>query len=132
MSLAQRSSSLSVVALAAVLLGGCSGDAAETTAATTAPAPADAVATAEPISLTWSVGGLHCDGCVQGVTQTVAAIPGVSQCDVSLEEGRMVVAVDSEDTGTRVAEAVRGMNYTVARLPDAPSAAAPAEPAGEG
>ena len=127
MSLAQRSSSLSVVALAAVLLGGCSGDAAETTA-TTAPAPAAAAATAEPISLTWSVGGLHCDGCVQGVTQTVAAIPGVSQCDVSLEEGRMVVAVDSEATGTRVAEAVRGMNYTVARLPEA----APAEPAGEG
>lgn len=124
-----RQSSLTAAALAAALLSGCSGDAAETTATTTtAPAPADAVATAEPISLTWSVGGLHCDGCVQGVTQTVAAIPGVSQCEVSLEAGRMVVAVDSEATGNRVAEAVRGMNYTVARLPEA----APAEPAGEG
>ncbi len=122
-------SPLPAFALAALMLGGCSGDAAETTAAT-APAAIPAVTgTSETISLAWSVAGLHCDGCVQGVTRTVAAIPGVSQCEVSLEEGRMVVAVDSEATGIKVADAVRGMNYTVARLPDV----APAAPAtGEG
>ncbi len=112
-------SSLPAFALAALMLGGCSGDSAETTAATTpAAAPAAAGGATETISLAWSVGGLHCDGCVQGVRQTVAAIPGVARCEVSLEEGRMVVDVDSEATGTRVAEAVRGMNYTVARLPE--------------
>jgi copper chaperone CopZ len=121
---ARLTAPISAVALLAVVgLTGCSNQATdETTSTAPAAVPAPTTAGATPVSLTYSVGGLHCEGCVSGVNATVAAIPGVSACDVSLEEGRMVVQVDSPATGMIVADAVRRMNYTVAPLPADPAA----------
>jgi len=109
------------LALATALLAGCSSEYGDDAAVdeTTSTSPATPVSDADLVSLTYSVGGLHCDGCVQGVTTTVAALPGVAECEVSLDEGRMVVRVDDPATGEAVAAAVRGMNYTVAPLPPA-------------
>ena len=100
---------LSASALVAVGLAGCSGgDEGSTTSA--APAASDA----ELVNLTYSVGGMTCEGCVNGITTTVKRLPGVAGCDVSLDEGRMVVRVTDPATGDAVVDAVRRMNFTVA------------------
>lgn len=114
------------LALAAALLAGCSSEYGEAGAvdSTTSTSPATPATGADLVSLTYSVNGLHCDGCVQGVTSTVSALPGVAECQVSLEEGRMVVRVDEPATGDAVAAAVRAMNYTVAPLPAGDAGAA--------
>ncbi len=107
------------------VLGGCGGGSA---ADEEAAAPATA-SDAELVSLTYSVGGMTCSGCVDGITTAVAGLPGVAECDVSLDEGRMVVRVADPAAGEAVVETVRGMNFTVAPA-EAPAAAASGETAG--
>ena len=42
----------------------------------------------------FSVGGMHCAGCVKSVTGAVSRVPGVQQVDVSLESGAAKVEFD--------------------------------------
>ena len=109
---ARSFAALSVSALLAVGLVGCGGG----TETEEAAAPATPASSAELTSLSYSVGGMTCNGCVTGITETVVRIPGVAGCDISLDEGRMVVQVEDPATGDSVVEAVRGMNFTVAPL----------------
>ena len=42
----------------------------------------------------FSVGGMHCGGCVKSVTGAVSRVPGVKRVDVSLEDNAAKVEFD--------------------------------------
>ena len=46
-----------------------------------------------------SIEGMTCTGCVNSVTRVLAALPGVSQADVSLTKARARVTYDPAQTG---------------------------------
>ena len=43
--------------------------------------------------------GMDCGGCVKSVTRMLSALPGVAKVDVSLEEGRASVTLDTAKSG---------------------------------
>jgi copper chaperone CopZ len=45
------------------------------------------------------VEGMDCQGCVKSVTRMLSALPGVSDVDVSLEQGRARVTYDPARAG---------------------------------
>lgn len=83
-----------------------------------APAPAPEVP-----SIAVGVVGMHCEGCVAHLEQTLRGAPGVQACEVTLEPGRAVVRGDI-DLAT-VHALVRKAGYTVdaAAVSDAVSSA---------
>ncbi len=61
---------------------------------------------------TYPVTGMTCEHCAAAVTEEVAAVPGVSAVEVSLETGRVLVRGDGVDAAA-VREAVREAGYEV-------------------
>lgn len=59
------------------------------------------------------VGGMHCDGCVQRITQFLEKTPGVVSASVSLEDENAVVALStSEAVGPALVDAVVAAGYS--------------------
>lgn len=60
------------------------------------------------------VTGMHCDHCVDAVTEEVSAIPGVQNAEVRLENGALTVTSDEQIDFSLVAAAVdEAGGYTV-------------------
>lgn len=94
-------------ALAAILLlAACTaGDpadpashAAAAAAATTEPTPppADLELADGQAQARLAVSGMHCQGCVRGVTAELSAVTGVARCVVDLDHGQALVAYDPD------------------------------------
>src|SRR5690606_25483077 len=81
---------ISIVALV-LIFSACSAPAPETNNDTEAPV----VQTAETITL--SISGMDCDGCVKSVTEAIKGVEGVSEVEVSLESHSAVVTGSSVD-----------------------------------
>jgi copper chaperone len=52
---------------------------------------------------TWTVSGMTCGHCVASVTEEVAEVDGVSDVQVDLDSGRMVVTGDADEAAVRAA-----------------------------
>ena len=62
-----------------------------------------------------SVEGMTCAGCVNSVTRVLAALPGVSQADVSLTKARAKVTYDPAQTGVEaMKQAIERAGYKAA------------------
>jgi len=62
-----------------------------------------------------SVEGMTCAGCVNSVTRVLAALPGVSQADVSLTKARAKVTFDPAKTGVEaMKQAIERAGYKAA------------------
>ena len=60
------------------------------------------------------VAGMTCQGCVRSVRNVLETLPGVSAVDVSLEDGRVNIEYDPNQTGTKqFKEVVEGAGYGV-------------------
>jgi len=46
-------------------------------------------------TVTLSISGMHCGGCVSSVTRVLRAVPGVQEVDVQLQPGRATVGYDA-------------------------------------
>jgi copper chaperone len=57
---------------------------------------------------TYTVTGMTCGHCVASVTEEVSEVPGVSDVQVDLESGRMVVTGDADAEAVRAAVAEAG------------------------
>lgn len=86
---------------------------------TDAPAPAVTI-------VRYDVQGMHCEGCVNAITDKVLKVKGVASCEVSLEEHRATVGLSDASKSGEVEAAIAKLGYTVG-APGAPSDAAPAE-----
>jgi P-type Cu+ transporter len=62
---------------------------------------------------TYSVSGMHCNGCRERVTKALEAVEGVTTVEVDLEKGEAVIEMDSHIPMEKLREAVRksGENY---------------------
>ena len=64
---------------------------------------------------TYTVEGMTCGHCVAAVTEEVGQIPGVTDVQVTLEGGRLVVTSDTPVDFDRIVEAVaEAGDYTLA------------------
>lgn len=102
------------VALLALVQSGC-GDASNDPRMTAAA----------PIALRYQVDGMHCDGCVQAITDKVKHVDGVVDCRVSLTDRQADVVVREEAAAAPVQQAIEKLGYKVKPLqaPDAAPAA---------
>ena len=71
---------------------------------------------------------MHCDGCVNAITSKVKGVKGVTECEVSLDEGRAVVTVADPTIRPAIEDAIKRLGYTVGDAPAQP-ASTPASPA---
>jgi len=86
-----------------------------------------------PVAYTksFSVKGMHCDGCAKTVAKKVKAVEGVADCTVDLQGERATVGMDDAKRTQAVIDVVKKLGYEVEPMDDAAPApsAAPAEPA---
>jgi len=60
----------------------------------------------------FSVGGMHCGGCVKSVTGAVSRVPGVKHVDVSLENNAAKVEYDTTlATPEAIVAAIEGAGF---------------------
>ncbi len=116
---------LALVALLALALCSCQ-EAPKTDADTTAAAPASAAQPgAEPAvtlaNATYNVEGMTCESCVAGISQTLAAVPGVRQCQVDLTNHCAKVEYDpAQVTDAKLIESINALGYTATLAAGAP------------
>lgn len=64
-------------------------------------------------SHTYSVKGMTCDHCAGAVTAEVSKIPGVTDIDVDVQQGRLTVTSTQSVSPEAVTEAVEEAGYAV-------------------
>jgi copper chaperone CopZ len=84
------------------------------------------VSSTVPVVYRYSVKGMHCQGCVDAITDKVTHIDGVVDCQVNLQEQSATVAVRSAAVEPQVRSGMERLGYTVA--PSEAPAAAPHAP----
>lgn len=67
----------------------------------------------EPLTVQYTVDGMHCDGCVAAINGKVTAIEGVSACTISLEGRSAAVTVNDPALAPKVREAIERLGYKV-------------------
>jgi copper chaperone len=60
------------------------------------------------------VSGMHCGHCVSSVTEEVSSISGVTDVEVDLDSGRLIVISDAEIPFESIQAAVDEAGYSVA------------------
>ena len=80
---------------------------------------------APPVTLHFQVDGMHCDGCVQAITDKVTHLEGVSSCSVSLQERRADISVRDAAMAPTVRQAIERLGYRVTTLQGGATASAP-------
>jgi copper chaperone len=78
--------------------------------------PDTRVSTTAPVVLRMQVDGMHCQGCVDAITDKVGRVDGVVDCRVSLENRQADVAVRQADAGPAVQRAIEKLGYKVTPL----------------
>lgn len=87
---------------------------------------AGASAANETQTIAYTVEGMHCEGCVNAITDKVKGLKGISDCRVSLEEHRAVVTMANSALSSSVEDAIKRLGYTVSRpVEGAPANAKP-------
>ena len=116
-----------VFALLLLSLASCQ-DAAQTkTADNAANAPASAAvpgggAELALASATYDVEGMTCDHCVQGISETLAAVPGVRQCQVDLANHCAKVEYDpAQVDDAKLIDSINALGYTATLAADKPN-----------
>jgi copper chaperone CopZ len=79
------------------------------------PTSAPAAPTAVPVTLHYTVTGMHCEGCVDYITSVAKQVDGVIDCTVSLENTEAVIVLRDAEVAPRVEAAITKGGYTLAR-----------------
>lgn len=66
------------------------------------------------VTAEYLVSGMHCQHCVQSVTEEVSAVSGVTDVKVHLDSGRLIVTSDAEIPFKRIEAAVDEAGYSLA------------------
>ncbi len=69
---------------------------------------------ATPVSFSYQVEGMHCNGCVEAITAELREVPGVTSVAVSLEGRSALVVADSAAREAAIESAITGLGYKVA------------------
>jgi copper chaperone len=66
-------------------------------------------------AVTFDVQGMHCEGCVNAITDKVMKVKGVKSCTVSLDEHSASVVATSPGQEAAIEAAITRLGYTVTR-----------------
>jgi copper chaperone CopZ len=83
-----------------------------------------AVAEAETKTIVLSVGGMHCEACVEAIERSLAKIDGVTAVKVEYPEGRATVKTTGDASATVFVAAIERLGYTAVEGEPTASAAA--------
>lgn len=61
------------------------------------------------------VQGMHCDGCVQAITDKVLKVKGVTTCALTLEGHTAVITTSTPESIAEIESAITKLGYTVQR-----------------
>jgi copper chaperone len=65
------------------------------------------------ITSEYIVSGMHCQHCVSSVSEEVSAVRGVTEVEVDLDSGQLIVISDAEIPFSSIAAAVDEAGYSV-------------------
>jgi copper chaperone CopZ len=68
------------------------------------------------VTNTYIVSGMHCGHCVSSVTEEVSAVTGVTDVEVDLDSGQLIVISDTEIPFQSIETAVDEAGYSVATV----------------
>jgi copper chaperone len=68
------------------------------------------------VTTEYIVSGMHCQHCITSVTEEVSAITGVTDVQVDLDTGELVVTSDTDLFFSDIEAAIDEAGYTVAAL----------------
>jgi copper chaperone CopZ len=71
---------------------------------------------APPVVVHLQVDGMHCQGCVDAITDQVKRVDGVVDCKVTLESRQADVAMREASAGPEVRKAIEKLGYKVTPL----------------
>lgn len=83
------------------------------------------VSSVAPVVFQYSVKGMHCQGCVDAITDKVTHIKGVVDCRVNLQDNSATVAVRDASIEPEVKNGIERLGYTVSPYAPPPPAPAP-------
>ena len=63
------------------------------------------------IRKTIKIEGMHCEGCVNRVTNVLSSIPGVKKCDVSLEDKKADLILSKEVDDSVFRERIESIGF---------------------
>lgn len=86
------------------------------------PAPPAASPTAEVASgpvreVVLDIEGMHCEACVNAITESVTSIDGVKSITVNLDDGRATVEAAEAVPDSAMTEAIEKLGYTARTVP---------------
>ena len=93
---------VSLLSAMPAIMTGCS----DTTTAAVKPEP-------DVTTLSFSVTGMHCQGCVSTVRSAIAEIDGVTSCNVSLEDESATVQVTDAEVAQKIVDTVAELEYGI-------------------
>ena len=70
--------------------------------------------------ITYSIEGMHCEGCVESITAEVLRVEGVSSCVVSLDAKNAVVTFWDPSAAQTVLVDIQRLRFTVNRTTHTP------------
>ena len=71
---------------------------------------------AAPVALRYQVDGMHCQGCVDAITDKLKHLDGVVDCRVKLDDREALVAVRDASMAPAVQQAIEKLGYKVKPL----------------
>ena len=89
------------------------------------PAADPRVSDAAPVVYQYAIEGMHCQNCVDAITDKAMHIDGVVDCRVNLKENSAMIAMRDSAVEPQVKSGIEKLGYTVTVVPSAAAVSAP-------
>ena len=83
------------------------------------------VSNTAPVVYQYAIKGMHCQNCVDAITDKAMHIDGVVDCRVNLKDNSATIAVRDAAVEPQVKSGIEKLGYTVSMVPNSTSTAAP-------
>ncbi len=89
------------------------------------PAADPRVSDAAPVVYQYAIKGMHCQNCVDAITDKAMHTEGVVDCKVNLKDNSAMIAMRDSAVEPRVKTGIEKLGYTVTVVPSAAAVSAP-------
>ena len=89
------------------------------------PAVDPRVSDTAPVVYQYAIEGMHCQNCVDAITDKAMHIDGVVDCRVNLKENSAMIAMRDSAVEPQVKSGIEKLGYTVTVVPSAAAVSAP-------
>jgi copper chaperone CopZ len=89
------------------------------------PAADPRVSNAAPVVYQYAIEGMHCQNCVDAITDKAMHIDGVVDCKVNLKDNSAMIAMRDSAVEPQVKSGIEKLGYTVTVVPSGAAISAP-------